>query len=112
MKKTIRVRCWIDLDDIKFFGPGRAELLLRIREEGSISQAAKSMGMSYKKAWGIVDQLNSMRDKPMVVARKGGEKGGRSEVTEEGLKIVEEYLKLIKKIDEVVAKNSALLNLI
>jgi molybdate transport system regulatory protein len=50
MKIEIRVRCWIDINGEKFFGPGRAELLELIGDTGSIAKAAKSMGMSYKKA--------------------------------------------------------------
>ena len=57
--KQLRVRCWIDIDGERFFGPGRAELLELIHETGSISKAAKAMGMSYKKAWAMVDGLNS-----------------------------------------------------
>ena len=47
----IRVRCWVEVDGVKFFGPGPADLLQRIIDFGSITKAAKSMGMSYKKPW-------------------------------------------------------------
>ena len=87
--KQLRVRCWIDIDGERFFGPGRAELLQLILETGSISKAAKSMGMSYKKAWEMVDGLNSSSSKPYVIAHKGGEKGGGTEVTPAGMKMLE-----------------------
>ena len=73
--KQLRVRCWIDIDGERFFGPGRAELLQLIQETGSISKAAKSMGMSYKKAWEMVEGLNANGRKPYVIAHKGGRKG-------------------------------------
>ena len=75
-KKDIRVRCWVDIDGVKFFGPGRAELLELVEESGSISQAAKSMGMSYKKAWAMIDEMNTLGQKPYVITQKGGQKGG------------------------------------
>jgi molybdate transport system regulatory protein len=59
MKKEIRVRCWIDIDGEKFFGPGPAELLQLVAETGSIAKAAKSMRMSYKKAWEMIINVNT-----------------------------------------------------
>jgi molybdate transport system regulatory protein len=87
MKKEIRVRCWIDLDGEKFFGPGQAELLELIQESGSIAQAARQMGMSYKKAWVMVDEMNTRGRKPFVVTQKGGQQGGDAEVTETRRKV-------------------------
>jgi molybdate transport system regulatory protein len=72
MKKQIRVRCWIDIDGEKFFGPGPAELLQYVAETGSISKAAQAMGMSYKKAWEMVTNLNTKGNKPFVISHKGG----------------------------------------
>lgn len=112
MKKEIRVRCWIDIDGAKFFGPGPAELLQSIAETGSISKAAKSMGMSYKKAWDIVDRLNTRGQQPFVISHKGGEKGGGAELTESGAKVLEAYGKLTKELGSVISKDKELLKLI
>jgi molybdate transport system regulatory protein len=112
MKKQIRIRCWIDIDGVKFFGPGPAELLQLIAETGSISKAAKTMGMSYKKAWDIVNQLNTRGPKPFVTSHKGGEKGGGAELTESGAKVVKAYSKLTKQLDTVISKNTELLKLL
>jgi molybdate transport system regulatory protein len=76
MKKEIRIRCWIDVDGEKFFGPGPAELLQLVEETGSIASAAKSMGMSYKKAWGIITNMNTKSLKPLVISHKGGKIAG------------------------------------
>jgi molybdate transport system regulatory protein len=70
--KQLKFRCWIDIDGERFFGPGRAELLQLIDETGSISKAAKAMGMSYKKAWAMVDGLNEHGRKPYVISRGSG----------------------------------------
>lgn len=111
-KKEIRFRCWIDIDGTKFFGPGPAELLELIGEEGSIAKAAKKMGMSYKKAWDIIDELNTRGKKPFVVSRKGGESGGGAALTETGKKVVARYRALTSKLKAIIEKDSVLLKLI
>lgn len=72
----------------RFFGPGRAELLELIDTTGSLSQAAKQMRMSYKKAWEMVNTLNSQSARPLVVLKTGGEKGGGSLITEEARELI------------------------
>lgn len=108
-KKEIRVRVWVDLDGERFFGPGRAELLQLIDDTGSISKAAKSMGMSYKKAWAMIDEMNEKAKKPYVIAQKGGQKGGGTVVTEAGKKMVEAYTKMMSRIHAIVEKETSLL---
>jgi len=111
-KKEIVVRCWIDIDGVRFFGPGRADLLSLIDEVGSIAKAAKAMGMSYKKAWDMVDEMNTRGKKPFVIARKGGEKGGGTELTETGRKMLAKYERLVIKLNAMIEKNDDILNLI
>ena len=78
----------------RFFGPGRLQLLENIIETGSISQAAKQMGMSYKKAWDMVNSINQHTIKPIVATQTGGEKGGGTIVTEEGKQLIAAFKKL------------------
>jgi molybdate transport system regulatory protein len=111
-KKEIRIRCWIDIDGVRFFGPGRAELLSLIDKSGSIVKAAKAMGMSYKKAWDMVDEMNTRGKKPLVVARKGGDKGGGTELTDTGRKMIARYEKLMMKLDAMIDKNRDILDLV
>ena len=111
-KKEIRVRCWIDVDGVKFFGPGRAELLILIAESGSIAKAAKAMGMSYKKAWDMVSELNTRSGKPFVIAHKGGEKGGGATLTENAKKVIAGYQKLTEKLNSIIKKDHSILDLI
>lgn len=110
--KQLRVRCWIDIDGERFFGPGRAELLQLIIETGSISQAAKAMGMSYKKAWAMIEGLNAQAKEPYVIAHKGGQKGGGTEVTARGKAMLSAYEKLSDKIHAIADKHSDILKLI
>src|SRR5262245_60375754 len=71
-------RLWIECEGEGFFGPGRVELLQKIEKTGSINKAAKEMGMSYKKAWEMINALNIQADSPLVITQAGGEKGGGS----------------------------------
>lgn len=112
MKKQLRVRCWIDIDGEKYFGPGRAELLQLVADTGSIAKAAKSMGMSYKKAWEMVTEMNTKGARPLVISHKGGQNGGGAEITEAGKKILVAYGKLTKQLDTIVGKHANILKLI
>lgn len=85
---------WLEGDGTRFLGPGPVELLQLIEETGSINQAAKKMGMSYKKAWEIVNRLNEKVGSPMVITATGGEKGGGSTISEEAKQMVEWYVSL------------------
>jgi molybdate transport system regulatory protein len=79
------------------FGPGRAigrgkvQLLEAIRAHGSITGAGRALGMSYKRAWELVDQLNSFFREPAVTARAGGEHGGGTELTALGERIIARF---------------------
>ena len=110
--KQIRVRCWVDIDGEKFFGPGRVKLLKLIEETGSIAKASRRMGMSYKKAWVMIDDMNSKVSDPFVIAKKGGQKGGGTELTEPGRKVVKAFDRLSQKIDSIIGKEKELLELI
>ncbi|WP_435357203.1 winged helix-turn-helix domain-containing protein [Emticicia sp. SJ17W-69] len=84
----------IESENDRFMGPGRVELLEKIIETGSISQAAKLMGMSYKKAWDLINSINQHTTKPIVTTQTGGEKGGGTIVTEEGKQLITAFKKL------------------
>ena len=82
---------WLDRENEGFVGRGRIELLRRIGETGSISRAAKAMGMSYKHAWDAVDAMNNLSPQPLVQRRTGGRHGGGTELTEEGRRLITVY---------------------
>ncbi|AXY75331.1 LysR family transcriptional regulator [Paraflavitalea soli] len=79
---------WIEGNGTRFWGPGPVELLEHIETTGSINQAAKQMGMSYKKAWEIVNRLNTMTTSPVVITATGGEKGGGSSISAEAKEMI------------------------
>ena len=79
------------------FGPGQAvghgkiRLLEAVREFGSIAAAGRSMGMSYRRAWLLIDELNTLFDKPVIATKHGGQHGGGAELTPFGSRVVEQY---------------------
>ena len=74
--------------------PQRIELLRHVAEQGSITRAAKSAGMSYKAAWDAIDELNNLAQKPLVVRAVGGRGGGGAVLSEEGQRVMRLYLRL------------------
>jgi molybdate transport system regulatory protein len=95
-KGTFKVNgsLWIEGDGQRFFGPGPVELLELIEKTGSISKAAKGMGMSYKKAWEIVNRINGMGAEPFVVTSIGGEDGGGSAISADAKEMIAWYQEL------------------
>tara|TARA_B100000508_G_C11461842_1_gene279615 strand:- start:971 stop:1252 length:282 start_codon:yes stop_codon:yes gene_type:complete len=77
-------------------GEGRILLLQKIIEEGSINKAAKSIGMSYKKAWRLINGMNETSSEPIVARSSGGVGGGGTIVTEKGKEYIEQYLEVKK----------------
>jgi molybdate transport system regulatory protein len=72
-------------------GPGKAELLARIGQTGSINQAARRMGMSYMRAWSLVQTMNRCFKQPLVLVARGGEGGGGAKLTQTGAKVAALY---------------------
>ncbi|MGA1276355.1 MAG: winged helix-turn-helix domain-containing protein [Gemmobacter sp.] len=73
------------------FGPGKAELLERIRDTGSIAAAGRGMGMSYKRAWSLVEGLNAMFRAPLVTSARGGAGGGGAMLTPMGAEVLARF---------------------
>ncbi len=91
------------LGDEIAFGPGKADLLTAISELGSISAAGKRMGMSYRRAWLLVDTMNRCFKQPLVETAKGGSQGGGAQLTELGQKLLADYRELQLDIERLVA---------
>jgi molybdate transport system regulatory protein len=86
-------------------GPGKADLLAAIAETGSISAAGRSMGMSYKKAWYLIDTMNRCFREPLVVASKGGSARGGARLTAMGEKVLELYRSIESQASDAAARN-------
>lgn len=85
-------------------GPGKMELLQAIAEAGSISGAARSMKMSYRRAWLLVETMNSCFAQPLVETATGGRAGGGAQLTAQGHKVLEDYAVLMAEIDVVAER--------
>jgi molybdate transport system regulatory protein len=107
-----RGRIWIQKDGETFLGVGRMVLLERIREFGSISGAAKSMKMSYKHAWDLVDSMNRHAKEPLVSTSKGGKGGGGANLTEAGEIAVKEFADLLNRLDIFLAEETSRLQVL
>lgn len=81
----------VTLGESFYIGPGRADLLELIAETGSISDATKRMGMSYKRAWSLVQALNDSWGTPLVETARGGAAQGGATVTEAGRDVLDRY---------------------
>ncbi|WP_105429377.1 winged helix-turn-helix domain-containing protein [Neorhizobium sp. T6_25] len=91
-KTTIR----IDLDNGVRLGPGKAQLLELIAEHGSIRAAGASIGMSYRRAWLLGDEINRMFKEPAIFTRHGGKSGGGAGLTEFGQELLSRYRRMEK----------------
>jgi len=74
-----------------FIGPGKIDLLEKIIETGSISAAGRALGMSYRRAWQLIDAMNQTFADPVVATQSGGKSGGGAEVTAFGRELIEDY---------------------
>jgi molybdate transport system regulatory protein len=84
-------------------GPGKAELIDRIAETGSISAAARAMGMSYRRAWQLVEALNQDFREPVIITAIGGTRGGGASVTPFGKRLVAQYRAMEDKASAAIA---------
>ena len=88
---TLGVRLRVVLRREIAIGPGKADLLEGIAATGSISAAARRMGMSYKRAWLLVDTMNRCFRSPVVAAAKGGRTGGGARLSRLGQEVLRRY---------------------
>jgi molybdate transport system regulatory protein len=84
-------------------GPGKAELIERIAQTGSISAAARAMGMSYRRAWQLVEALNGDYREPVVTTAVGGERGGGARVTLFGRRLAARFRAMEAKASAAIA---------
>jgi molybdate transport system regulatory protein len=87
----IRLTLRVDFGPDRALGPGKIVLLEAIRDTGSISQAGRSLGMSYRRAWLLVDDMNRCFREPVVIAQPGGSQGGGATLTDFGERVIEKY---------------------
>jgi molybdate transport system regulatory protein len=98
-----RLRFRLLLDRSVAIGPGKADLLAAIAETGSIAAAGRSMGMSYKKAWMLINAMNQWFREPLVVSSRGGRSHGGAVLTPMGETVLDLYRSIESRAAEAVA---------
>ena len=101
LRPRLRVLC----DDETTLGPGRVDLLEFIAQTGSLRSAAEQMGMSYMRAWKIVQSLNTWFRPALVEVVRGGRSGGGAKLTESGREIVTLYRRMEKESQKAMEDN-------
>ena len=88
---TTRLTLRVDLGGERAIGPGKIRLLEAIRDTGSITKAGIALGMSYRRAWLLVDDLNNCFREPVLAAQAGGSHGGGAVLTPFGRNLIDQY---------------------
>lgn len=89
------------------FGPGKVAMLEEIEATGSIAAAGRNMGMSYKRAWYLVETMNRCFKRPVVAAAKGGRAGGGAVLTPLGAEVLARYRRMEKLAAKAVRSEMA-----
>lgn len=110
MPSKITPRLRFKLGSVILLGPGKTDLLQAIDRTGSISAAARAMGMSYKRAWQLVDEMNRHLSEPVVVTAFGGSHGGGAHLTAFGQEVLARYLHMLTSLEASLAEDIAWLD--
>lgn len=93
-------RFWFEKDGKPVMGKGGAEILKAIDQHGSISQAAKSLDMSYRFVWNYIEKMENRAGK-VVERERGGRSGGKTALTPLGKSLLEQYFKVEKELEDI-----------
>lgn len=99
----VGVRVWVERNGETILGDGRAELLAEIERTHSISAAARSLGISYRHAWKLVQEANAAAGEPLVTAAVGGHRGGGAQLTPRGKLSLEVFEQLRGQVRDTAA---------
>lgn len=102
-----RVKLWWEKDGKLVFSDYRAHLLKSIRETGSLAVAAERMGLSYRRAWGKIREIEDNLGEALVESRRGGASGGRSKLTPLGDTLLSEFEKQLEAATAAVGARVA-----
>lgn len=106
LMSAISIKIRIPHQNLVAIGPGKADLLEAIDRNGSISAGARAMGMSYKRAWDLVDAMNKSFRQPLVATATGGSHGGGAQVTEFGRDVLLRYREMEAKANKSIAADA------
>ena len=98
----VRSKIWVEISGRPALGPGRRKLLRAVDEQGSISGAARFIGMTYRKAWGQIQAMEEEFGAPLVTKQTGGKDGGGARLTPEARDLIARYDQLIEGVEDQV----------
>ena len=104
MKPAPLVRFRIDFGEHSNIGPGKVALLEGIKAHGSVSEAARAMGMSYRRAWLLLNSVNHSFNLPATINTVGGRGGGGAQITAFGTLLVERYRDVERKLNVIAGE--------
>ena len=105
MSPTPKITIRIDLDNGVRLGPGKAQLLELIAAHGSIRAAGAAIGMSYRRAWLLGDEINRMFREPSIFTRHGGKSGGGAGLTDFGQELLSRYRRMEQESRNSIQKD-------
>ena len=100
---VLKVQLRLLVGDEIAFGPGKADLLQAIQDAGSIAAAGRQLGMSYRRAWLLVDTMNRCFSEPLVASAVGGQGGGGAHLSELGQMVLMHYRAMQIDVEAVAA---------
>ena len=103
----VRAKPWLEKDGKFILSAGRAEILRKIRDTGSLSEAAKSMNMSYSHAWSQLREMSEAAGGKLVETSRGGRSGGSTKLTKRGKEILKRFDDEMEKLDRHLARRNA-----
>jgi molybdate transport system regulatory protein len=109
----VEVQSYITIkrDGRLFLGPMQIALLREIMECGSLRSAAQALQISYQNAWSTICRVNDISPQPIVIKQRGGLNGGGAEISEYGLKIIEEYEMIASAVQKTINQINVEINL-
>jgi molybdate transport repressor ModE-like protein len=100
---AIKIKIWFEKDDKSIIGPGRMAILEAIEKTGSLTEATKICGISFRKGWKLMNEINEALEQPVIISERGGKGGGgQSRITEFGKKLMKQYEQTKKEIRKVL----------
>ena len=102
----VKAKIWLEIDSKCIIGKGRAELLRKIKELGSLSEVAKSMGMAYSHAWTEIKEIEDAIGNPVIITSRGGKDGGSSKLTDIGEELLKKYDEELKILEQYLCKRN------
>ena len=103
----VRTKVWLEVDGEPLIGDGRERLLLAIERSGSLNAAASELGISYRKAWSQLQQMEKHAPFALVERSKGGKGGGSTHLTTEAKELLERFARLKMGLNEMIDEKFA-----